>query len=272
MIFVAVGGRVTLAPEVLAWMGPLGEFGADGGDEPRTAERVGFDFAVLELKEGPSPGRDGGQSRFARATGVVLFGQPAVANVPFAALPAFARMRADIEQLRHVALEIPFMIEEAAAGHSYTAVRLVVRLETPEAAVRAMWPSASTASAQTEETTTTQFASQVTSPVQVGLTRTRAVGTTVEARLPPTVVDEDRGPSGFGWKFQEQPGASIYAPRRARGRVLLALPRATRTLAGTLEFEAFTRVRRFGGFKSVRSVAHDQPPACFVLALGEALD
>jgi hypothetical protein len=250
-------------------MDPLGEPAADGAVEPGAAVHDAYDFAVLELKEEPSPDRDGQQSRFARTTGVVLFGRPAAANVPFAALPAFARMRTDIEQLRHVALEIPFMIEEPAPGHSYTAVRLVVRLETPEVAVRVMWPSASMASAQTEGTTTTQFTSQFAGPVQVGLSRTRAVGTTQEARLPPTVVDEDRGPSGFGWKFQEQPGASIYAPHRARGRALLALPRATRSLGGTLEFEAFTRVRRFGVFTQVRAGIRDQPPTRFDLELGE---
>jgi hypothetical protein len=263
---------VTPTPDTFAWMEPLGEPTTDGEVEPGSSEQGGYDFAVLELKEESAPDRDGGRSRFARTAGVVFFGQPAAANVPFAALPAFARLRTDIAQLRHVALEIPFMIEEAAPGHSYTAVRLVVQLETPGAAVRAMWPSASTASTRAEGTTTTQSTSQFADPVQAGLARTRAAGTTHEARLPPTVVDEDRGAAGFGWKFQEQPGASIYAPRRARGRALLALPRATRSLAGTLEFEAFTRVRRYGAFTAVRAAAQDQPPASFGLKLGKTVD
>jgi hypothetical protein len=82
-------------------------------------------------------------------------------------------------------------------------------------------------------------------------------------------VDENR-PDGFGWKFQEQPGSAIHAPRRGRGRALLALPRVTRQLTGILEAEVFTRVRRYGKPKFVHSPA-TQPSEPFCLELGEPI-
>jgi hypothetical protein len=252
-------------PEETAWTRLLGDPG-DSGDGADA-----YSFATLELKEyPPPPDRDGAQSRYVRATGVVHFERPVVANVPAEVLPAFTRLRPDFPRLRHVALEIRYMIEEAAPGHSYTVVRLVVRTRTAGLSVEQLWPTGSASSAQTEGTTTTEFTSQVAGPVQVGLTRTRAVGTKQETALPPTVVDENR-PDGFGWKFQEQPGSAIHAPRRGRGRALLALPRETRRLTGTLEAEVFTRVRRYGKFESVHSPAA-QPSEPFELELGEPLD
>lgn len=258
-------------PESTAWTGLLGDPDEpDGPDEPgEDADR--YSFASLELKEDPPPpDRNGAPSRYVRATGIVHFERPVVANVPAEVLPAFTRLRPDFARMRHVALEIRYMIEEAAPGHSYTVVRLVVRMRTAGLSVERLWPTSSASSARTEGTTTTEFTSQVAGPVQVGVTRTRAVGTTQEASLPPTVVDENR-PDGFGWKFQEQPGSAIHAPRRGRGRALLALPRETRQLTGILDAEVCTRVRRYGRSEPVRSPAA-QPSEPFDLELGEPVD
>jgi hypothetical protein len=255
-------------PDADAWLRLLGEPADPSAD---SEEAAGYDFAARELREDPPPpGRHGGPSRFVRTTGVVHFQEPAVANVPAAVLPAFTRLRPDFPRLRHVALDIRFMLEEAAPGHTYSTVRLVVRTRTPGLSVERLWPAGAPVSAQTEGTTTTAFTSQVTGPVQVGVTRTRAVGTKHETIRPPTVVDEAR-PDGFGWKYQEQPGAAIYAPWRGQGRALLALPREARTLSVTLDAEVFTRVRRYGRLGSAHSV-DGQPPAPFVLELGEPRD
>jgi hypothetical protein len=255
-------------PDAAAWLGLLGEPADLSADSD---EAAAYDFATRELREDPPPpGRDGGQSRFVRTTGVVHFQKPAVANVPASVLPAFTKLRPDFAQLRHVALDIRFMLEEPAQGHIYTTVRLVIQTRTPGLSVEQLWPAGSPVSAQTEGTTTTAFTSQVAGPVQVGVTRTREVGTRHETTRPPTVVDEFR-PDGFGWKYQEQPGAAIYAPWRGQGRALLALPRETRTLSVTLDAEVFTRVRRYGRLGSARSV-DGRPPAPFILELGEPRD
>ncbi len=258
-------------PDAGQWVRLLGDDGVGEEGAVDAEQAAAYDFGTLELTQFPAPpDRHGNQSRFVRATGLVLFQQPRVANVPAEVLPAFTRLRTDFSQLRHVALEVPFMLEEAAPGHSYTVVRLVVRVDTPGMSVEQMWPGGSTANAQEEGTTTTEFTSQFAGPVRVGLTRTRAVGTTQETARPPTVVDETRSPDEFGWKYQEQPGAPLYAPRRGRPRALLALPRQTRTLSGDLEFEVFTRVRRYGKTLEVRSIAADEQRSVrFGLELGE---
>jgi hypothetical protein len=233
------------------------------GDEPQCS--YAFGGLVLQVEE---PDRAGNPSRFVRAASV-RFQEPVAAVVPPEILPPFTRLRPDLPRLRHVAVQVGFMLEEPSPGHSYVSVRLVVRLDTPGVAVRALQPVWSTVSSASENTMTTEFSSGVAGPVHVGLTRTRAGSTRSESVQRPVVAGEDRGQDGFGWKYQAQEGAPLLAPRCEAPRALLELPRQVRELRGTLDFEAFTRVKRCGKFEAVRATP-EQPPVPFTLDLGDA--
>lgn len=177
----------------------------------------------------------GDTSSFTKGARVILH-KPTVALLYPADFPPIAHRRPDFAGHRHVLAKFSFMLDELPAKQSYDQARLVVILDDDGARVLGQH-----------------------TPDQAGAAP-NAAGV--------SIIAENRGQEGFGWKYQAQRGIPLI-PQVEFAEAVIELPRDQVELAGRLTAEAMIVIPRYGVLTKLR-VTPAQPPVPFTFDLGTA--
>ncbi|WP_261554073.1 hypothetical protein [Frankia tisae] len=218
--------------------------------------------------------RDGEQDE--SEVGGVTFSYIIPSIMPPEEFPASFFLRVGVESMRHLAVPIPFDLDELPGELSYGRVRVSVDIDGEYAAALQLAPSREVvevpaeprAAAEDDRASTIddrwlrEFSGLAAQFGEYVVARGGDPAPPVEAR--PVCTPFGEGNRTFGWTFQGQPGRPLWH-RHIAGMVLLELPAAAAELAGTLSAEAEVRRLRRGRFQDVPAPARE--PVRFRVAL-----
>jgi hypothetical protein len=212
-----------------------------------------------------APSRDGATTG-REQLGRVILHKPRVAVLLPSDFPPLSLRRPDFSGLRHVLAGFSFMLDRLPPRHSYESATVTVMLDHPDAVVLAQRPSWLTTDTESSDSTTTEFSAALNGLARLGAQRTRVQETTQPTSRLPVVTAENRGPAGFGWHYQAQDGAPLFA-RVEFAKAVIEMPRAVRELSGSLSAEAVITAPRYGVLTKSKAVPAT-PPVPFRLPLG----
>jgi hypothetical protein len=211
-----------------------------------------------------APNRDGTPGQVTK--GGIFLHEPTVALLLPSDFPPLARRRPEFASLRHVLVRFSFMLDRLPPRHDYQSAQLIITLDEPAAVVRAQRPSWVTADTESVDSVTTEFSTALTGLVRMGAGRTRVTEVRQQASRP-VITAENRGPAGFGWSYQAQPGMPLL-PRVEFTLAVVELPASAQELSGTMSAEAMISEPRFGIMTSTHALPA-LPPAHFRRWLGD---
>lgn len=181
-------------------------------------------------------------SRFVKEGGVHFAGVRSYA-IASASLDAMAVQQRRFTEMQLELLKFWFMIDPLPPDRSYTSVSVRITLRPPVPAFL-LEPNLETAEAELEQTSTTEFGSEISRLLRVHLIQSRGQVIRRTEKLPVTTAI-DHGTEGFGWTFQAQDGAPLF-PHQVITAAIVELPRDTRKLCGLFDTEALITRRVLG--------------------------
>jgi hypothetical protein len=181
-------------------------------------------------------------SRFVKEGGVHFSGVRSYA-ITVANLDAMAVQQRGLPKVQLELLKFWFMIDPLPPNRSYTSVSVRITLRPPGPA-HLLEPNLETAEADLEQTSTTDFGSEITRLLRLHVTQSRGQTIRRTEKLPVTTAI-DHGIEGFGWTFQAQDGAPLF-PHQVITAAVVELPRGTRKLCGLFDTEALITRQMLG--------------------------
>jgi hypothetical protein len=187
--------------------------------------------------------------------GGVTFGRITPSVMPRAALPASIPLRVGFDTKRHLAVPIPFDLDELPGQQSYGRVSVTVTLDAATAEVLQFIPDREVVDVplgdeedgggrpEAEQQWRREFSGLAAQFGEYVTARGGRPGPSSEPR--PVVTPFGPGNHVFGWTLQGQRGRPLWH-RSVIGLVLLELPADTAELAGTLTARAEVRRVRLG--------------------------
>jgi hypothetical protein len=178
--------------------------------------------------------RRGVASRFVKEGGVHFCGVQSYA-ISAGHLEPMAIQRRGLSNVQLELLKFIFMIDPLPPGRDYRSVTVRITLRPPAPAFL-LQPNVETATTGLEKTVNAEFAAEVARLLQVHLAG--GGGRTIRRteKLPVTTAI-NHGTEGFGWNFQPQDGAPLFA-REVITMAMVELPRGMRQLSGLFDTEA----------------------------------
>ncbi|MCK9893670.1 hypothetical protein [Frankia sp. AgB32] len=194
-----------------------------------------------------------------RAVGGVTFGRITPSIMPVEKLPASLRLRVGFEGARHLAVPIPFDLDELPGRLSYGRVSVRVTLDAVDAQALQFVPDRATVEVPTdgdeaEAPWRREFSGLASQFGEYVTARGARRGPPSEPR--PVVTVFGPGSHVFGWTLQGQEGRPLWH-RSVVGLVLLELPADTTELAGALTATAAVRRKRLGEFEDTPAPVRD---------------
>ena len=173
-------------------------------------------------------------SRFVKEGGVRFCGVRSYV-ITAAHLDAMAVQWRGLPDVQLELLKFTFMIDLLPPSRQYTSVSVRITLRPPAPALL-LEPSLETAVTDLEKTFSVEFAAEIARLLQVHLAGSGGQTLRRTERFP-VATAVNYGADGFGWTFQPQDGAPLFA-HEVITMAMVELPRGTRELSGLFDTEA----------------------------------